>query len=1061
MPPFLPRKRLASDDPESPRPGHSAKRTKIGDSLDAPSRNAPSLQAIKDFSLGGDDSDSSLSDVDSEDLDEFEDVPSKTTRPMQTAQDDEEHENEDWEDAIQETKTGEAPRTIGDLELKFKKGVDEEQDYSFGAAPSAKKGPTRREKEVRILTHKLHVQFLLYHNAVRNGWICDKEVQDVLVKQLPAQITEAVEKWRRASGLESAAPATQQSSSKSKSRKGKNRKNEDERTQRDWGQPSQRLEPGRPDLSRGDPLIPLIKALASYWRKRFVVNAPGLRKRGYGTKVALQQEIASYRNDEHDLARHGERIRNIKEFRVLAKKCEGSRDLGAQLFTALLRGLGIESRLVSNLQPTGFGWTKADQAMPRKPTRPVQDSSSDDEESDELVQKPSKSKKTVAKTPNSSLRSRGNKKTPIDLDSDNDMKLESADDESVVDVTTSMPKQRPSKFDRDLPYPVYWAEAISPISHQVFPVSPSNVDHFVATTPETLLAFEPRGSKADKAKQVMAYVVAYSPDGSAKDVTTRYLKKHIWPGKTKGFRIPPEKVSIYNKRGKIKRYEAGDWFKQVMSGYVRSDKMRRPVDDVEDSGDLVPQQPDRKDRADDGGDTLQSLKSSAEFVLQRFLRREEALRHDAQPVRHFVSGKGDKQTSEPVYLREDVERCLSTESWHKEGRRPNIGAEPLKHVPIRAVTLDRKRAVEEELRQTGEKPTQPLYSEEQTEDIIPDPLGPDRKVPKNAYGNMDAFKPHMVPEGAVHLPYRGMVRICKKLEIDFAEAVTGFEFGNKRAVPVITGVVVAEENEDMVLEAWREWNTEQKKKEEGKLEKAVLALWRRFVMGLRINERVQEAYGEEIDGEQVDEAEQGTKERPVDLDGEVEEVADSDAGMEDGGGFLLPHEDETRGSDLVLEHEVPGKTHKKALSQEKAAQYPTPMSMPSARQTGKRKSLLAESAESSELSDGASAAKGGRFVQSKAEVFAVEDEPLPATKRRGRPPKQKQVLPRGLDGTLSSTDEMDDSGDDFKPEAKPKERSRPAKQKAVPVTVQKTTPKRRTTRKSALTSPYFDGSDED
>ena len=1019
------------------------------------------MQAIKDFSLGGDDSDSSLSDVDSEDLDEFENVPSKTTRPTQTVEGDEEQEDEDWEDAIPETKTGQTPQTIGDLELKFKKGADGEQDYSFGAAPSAKKGPTRREKEVRILTHKLHVQFLLYHNAVRNRWICDKEVQDLLIKQLPAQITEAVSKWRRASGLENTTPATQQSPSKGKNRKRKKSKNEDERSQRDWGEPSQRLEPRRPDLSRGDPLIPLMKALASYWRKKFAITAPGLRKRGYGTKVALQQEIASYRNDKQDPARHGERIRNLKEFRDLAKKCEGSRDVGAQLFTALLRGVGIESRLVNSLQPTGFSWTKADQALPRKATRPTVESSSDDDESEELVRKPPKSKKALAKTPVSSVRSRGNKKTPIDLDSDNDMKIESADDESVVDVTPSIPKQRPSRFDRDLPYPVYWAEVISPISHQVFPVSPFNVDHFVATTPETILAFEPRGSKADKAKQVMAYVVAYSPDGSAKDVTTRYLKKHIWPGRTKGFRIPSEKVPIYNSRGKIKRYEAGDWFKQVMSGYVRTDKMRTYVDDVEDSSDLVPQQPEKNDGADEGGDTLQSLKSSAEFVLQRFLRREEALRHGAQPVRYFVSGKGDKQMSEPVYFREDVERCLSTESWHKEGRRPIVGVEPLKHVPIRAVTLDRKRAVEEELRQTGEKPTQPLYSEDQTEDIIPEPLGRDRKIPKNAYGNMDVFKPHMVPEGAVHLPYKGMVRICKKLEIDFAEAVTGFEFGNKRAVPVITGVVVAEENENMVLEAWREWNAEQQKKEEGKLEKAVLALWRKFVMGLRINERVQEAYGEEIDGEQVGKTEQGTKERPVDLDGEVEETADTDAPMDDGGGFLLPHEDEARGSDLILEHEEPRNVNKRALDQEKSAQYPTPMSMPSAQQKGKRKSLLAESAESSELSDVTSAAEGGGFIQSEAEKPAVEDKRHPITKRRGRPQKQNQTLQRGLDGSLSSTDEVNDSEDDFKPEAKPKKKGRPPKQKTAPASVQKTTPKRRAAKKSALTSPYFEGSDEE
>ena len=33
---------------------------------------------------------------------------------------------------------------------------------------------------------------------------------------------------------------------------------------------------------------------------------------------------------------------------------------------------------------------------------------------------------------------------------------------------------------------------------------------------------------------------------------------------------------------------------------------------------------------------------------------------------------------------------------------------------------------------------------------------------------------------------------------------TGFEFRKMRAIPVVFGVVVASENEEMVLDAWRE-----------------------------------------------------------------------------------------------------------------------------------------------------------------------------------------------------------------------------------------------------------------
>ena len=84
---------------------------------------------------------------------------------------------------------------------------------------------------------------------------------------------------------------------------------------------------------------------------------------------------------------------------------------------------------------------------------------------------------------------------------------------------------------------------------------------------------------------------------------------------------------------------------------------------------------------------------------------------------------------------------------------------------------------------------------------------------------MDVYVPTMVPKGAVHVRLRGTAKICKRLDIDFAEACTGFEFGNKRAVPVLTGVVVAKENEGAVRDAWRIEQAEKSKKEAMKREK--------------------------------------------------------------------------------------------------------------------------------------------------------------------------------------------------------------------------------------------------
>ena len=133
--------------------------------------------------------------------------------------------------------------------------------------------------------------------------------------------------------------------------------------------------------------------------------------------------------------------------------------------------------------------------------------------------------------------------------------------------------------------------------------------------------------------------------------------------------------------------------------------------------------------------------------------------------------------------------------------------------------------MEEAERASGEKQKQGLYEKAQTKWIIPPPIGPDRSIPKNAYGNMDVYVPSMVPKGAVHIPLRGTAKVCKQLEIGFAEACTGFEFGHRMAVPILTGVVVAEENEHTVIDAWQVQEAEKREKERVKREKLALGKW--------------------------------------------------------------------------------------------------------------------------------------------------------------------------------------------------------------------------------------------
>jgi xeroderma pigmentosum group C-complementing protein len=492
----------------------------------------------------------------------------------------------------------------------------------------------------------------------------------------------------------------------------------------------------------------------------------------------------------------------------------------------------------------------------------------------------------------------------------------SSDLDSDIDITefqnTRKARNKPETSGKILPFPTYWSEVLSPITNIYIPVSILTTPS-IAFKPEFLAAFEPRGAAADKAKQVICYVVAHSSDGTAKDVTVRYIKRHQLPGRTKGFRLPPDKIPIYSKNGRVIKYIEIEWFGQVMTYYARPNQKRTIADDIEDQGDLVPIKSSKAVRDGSTPETLQGYKTSAEFVLERHLRREEALLPSAKVVRYFVAGKGDKAKREPVYLRKDVVTCKSAESWHKEGREVLMGEQPLKQVPIRAVTLLRKLEVEEATRNTGEKPLQGLYSHEQTDWIIPPPIK-DGKIPKNAFGNIDIYVPSMVPEGAVHVPYRGLVRVCKKLGIDFAEACTGFEFGHQMAVPILTGVVIAAENEDLLIDAWKEEEERKRKKEEEKLKNDALTLWRKFANGLRIIDRVTKEYGEVNIGagkvkkspttydkikDQTAEPEDTEESLRVTLEKE-EFLMDYDASHDHLGGGFLPEESNTVESRAII-----------------------------------------------------------------------------------------------------------------------------------------------------------------
>ncbi|ODQ51617.1 Rad4-domain-containing protein [Saitoella complicata NRRL Y-17804] len=598
---------------------------------------------------------------------------------------------------------------------------------------------TAMDRTIRALTHCMHVQCLLAHGRIRNQWINDEEVKGILLSMVPQSVLSI---W--------------------------NREDPDKHFSR------------------------LLDTLQKWWRIKFKITKPGLRKVGY-TSIASKDEPSAKEDHVYD-----EVFRSIHDFRETAAKLEGSRDLGAQLFTSLLRAIGIDARMVFSLQPLGYGFGKFEDAPKRKKRK---------------------------------------KKPPIP--------------------------------DADLPYPFFWTEW--------FPVETLVLRNCDTSNPDN---YEPRGKIAEERRMVMCYVVAFEEDGCAKDVTMRYVKN--FPGKAKAFRVWPTSKARGNK------VETQDWWRDVITPLMRPERTER--DEKEDK--TLQKVTEKKTKAPT---TIGAYKDHPEFVLERHLKREEAMKPDAKPVRELAVGKGEKAKTEKIYRRAEIELVFGVEAWYKEGRKVKVGEEPLKKVKARAVTLTRKREHEQQMAENEGPVLQGLYAKYQTELYRPPPVV-NGAIPKNSYGNADCFVPTMIPEGAIHLPHRGIAKVAKKLGIDYAEAITGFEFKSQRAIPVATGVLVATENADMLMEAFREAEQIRLEKESGKRQAEALKKWRKFIVGMRIRERLRDEYGNDHEGLKKHEERQSEFAHVEEDGGHGEFVTDAhvkddeekvDAfGRDFGGGFL-------------------------------------------------------------------------------------------------------------------------------------------------------------------------------
>ncbi|ETN39108.1 uncharacterized protein HMPREF1541_05330 [Cyphellophora europaea CBS 101466] len=591
------------------------------------------------------------------------------------------------------------------------------------------------ERRKRLEWHKAHLFLLLLSMWCRNRWCEDGDVQATLKSLVPRKVVKLL--------------------------------HEDE---------------SKSQLQRSHSFNKGIEEICLLWRTTWTTIGRGMRRATWRDDIQVEKESGLSEDLDFD------------DFRSAAQTQRGSRDLGAQMFCALLRSVAVETRLVCSLQALPFSAAAKGQtpekAMPKYSFAPTQSF-------------------------------------------------------GTSTVSTSRKKQKDSAF------PVYWVEVFSPAASMWIPLDP--LVRNTINKPKT--GFEPPASDPLNA---MSYVVAIEDDGSARDVTRRYVQ--WFNAKTRKARVESTK-------------DGEHWWHDTLAHFAKPFPESR--DEIEDA-DLL-----RRSEAEGMPKNVQDFKGHPIYVLERHLRMNEVI-HTKREVGKTAVGSGhNSQKLESVYRRSDVHTCRTSDAWYRRGRDVKQGEVPLKRV-VRKI----RRNIDADDDNPDAQDDAALYAEFQTEVYMPPPVVNGR-IPRNAFGNIDVYVPAMIPAGAVHVQHQLAARAAKLMGVDYVEAVTGFEFKGRQGTAVLNGVVVSSEVRFGLVAVIVGLQTDARTEAQEKRSALLLALWKKWLTALRIRERIQREYGNSNDDEIHD---------------DVSMYNGSDD--EEGGGFVpeagdAPAEDEQAQSSVV------------------------------------------------------------------------------------------------------------------------------------------------------------------
>ncbi|KAI3652208.1 hypothetical protein MP228_003511 [Amoeboaphelidium protococcarum] len=293
-----------------------------------------------------------------------------------------------------------------------------------------------------------------------------------------------------------------------------------------------------------------------------------------------------------------------------------------------------------------------------------------------------------------------------------------------------------------------------------------------------------------------------------------------------------------------------DWWKDLISGLFTAKSRceeadQKDLDAFSQSCTIMPK-------------SLAEFNNHPQFVIEKYLKKFEVI-YPKDPAQIVGQIRGHD-----IYPRNLVQDLHTAEKWiSQEARVVKAGECPVKKVKSRVMPTKRniKILMEEEQTELQKEGLVGLFGFWQTEPYRAPPIV-NGIIPKNKYGNMDLFREEMLPEGAFHISERylwrklpkslknasadvrlpTMKRVAQDCNIEFAEAVIGFEYHGGRSVPSVDGIVVAEDKVADFVEEFKSRVLTLIEKAKSKQLQQVAAKWNYIYKKLLHREKILDRY---------------------------------------------------------------------------------------------------------------------------------------------------------------------------------------------------------------------------